>query len=92
MAKERKMKLIDVDALKKEINFLQIITEIDDSWSNGYVTGLLSIKDVVKTMPTIDAVEVVRCKDCKYWDDEDRCKLAWTMPDEYCSRGERKKP
>ena len=25
----------------------------------------------VEEMPTVDAVEVVRCRDCKYWGDED---------------------
>lgn len=25
----------------------------------------------IKRMPTIDAVPVMRCKDCKYWGDED---------------------
>ena len=53
-----------------------------------------------------DLVEVVRCKDCKYCDSyiaeitsdgnmeriEYRCKdfHASVMPDEYCSRGERR--
>ncbi len=53
-----------------------------------------------------DLVEVVRCKDCKYCDNyiaeitsdgnmeriEYRCKdfHASVMPDEYCSRGERR--
>ena len=25
----------------------------------------------VEEMPTVDAVEVLRCRDCKYWGDED---------------------
>ena len=25
----------------------------------------------LKKQPTVDAVEVVRCRDCKYWSDED---------------------
>ena len=25
----------------------------------------------LKKQPTVDAVEVVRCRDCKYWGDED---------------------
>ena len=25
---------------------------------------------MIKTDPTVDAVEVVRCRDCKYWGDE----------------------
>ena len=41
--------------------------------------------------PTVDAVEVVRCKDCKY---EKTCSILWESkePKEngYCSLGERK--
>lgn len=51
--------------------------------------------------PTVDAVEVVRCKDCKHyrqncWGGEDdmwcMCWSDWipTEPDDYCSNGERK--
>jgi hypothetical protein len=90
------MGLIDADALRKEIDFLQSITEIENSWNNGYVTGLLSIKDVVKTMPTIDAVEVVRCKDCSYSESDEfdwwYCHYhgnLWNKGDHFCSDGER---
>ena len=45
-----------------------------------------------------DSVEVVRCKDCKHWDNEDdaqRCSytnhgLHWAKPDDFCSYGERR--
>lgn len=43
-----------------------------------------------------DFVEVVRCKDCRYWkqvtEERHACYiLGWEMDyDEYCSRGERK--
>lgn len=43
-----------------------------------------------------DAVEVVRCKDCKWWDndgDAERCTHKyggmWAKSDAYCSYGER---
>ena len=32
--------------------------------------GRISANDV-RQAPAVDAVEVVRCKDCKYWGDED---------------------
>lgn len=47
------MRLIDADALKKQC----IET---DKW--GKVILILDIANA----PTIDAIEVVRCKDCKY--------------------------
>ena len=54
-------------------------------------------------MPTADVVEVVRCKDCKYYDDgeceyhsepkEQRMYERWTVDvneNDYCSYGERR--
>lgn len=50
-------------------------------------------------MPTIDAVEVVRCKDCEYYEREEcMCPYIWMSdcahlypnPDDYCSYGKRK--
>ena len=40
-----------------------------------------------------DMVEVVRCKDCRHFNDEDEyCPvLGFCEPDEYCSRSERRK-
>ena len=42
----------------------------------------------IKSMPTIDAVPVVRCKDCKYWDHGDCYRLELSRPDDFCSYGE----
>ena len=45
--------------------------------------------------PTVDALEVVRCKDCKFLHDKGYCTLVTGLTrikhDDYCSRGERKK-
>lgn len=51
---------------------------------------------VIQGMPTVDAVPVVRCKDCKYWrrDIDHTCKehslVSPMLADGFCSRGERK--
>ena len=49
--------------------------------------------EAVNDAPTIDAVEVVRCRDCKYWRDDHTChehSLVSPMgANEFCSRGER---
>lgn len=42
----------------------------------------------IKSMPTIDAVPVVRCKDCKYWDHGDCYRLELSRPDDFCNYGE----
>lgn len=53
----------------------------------------------IRNQPTIDAVEVVRCKDCKYWQDNnvgyphDECRWGngeTPDPDDFCSYGERR--
>ena len=56
--------------------------------------------DDIEAAPTIDAVEVVRCKDCKHWSDgvagcTDHvkcCKIGFYMVGEngYCVYGEKK--
>lgn len=42
----------------------------------------------IKSMPTIDTVPVVRCKDCKYWDHGDCYRLELSRPDDFCNYGE----
>lgn len=51
---------------------------------------------VVECAPTVDAVEVVRCKDCKKQSNlvcnylEGLCALQSVKPNDFCSYGERK--
>lgn len=54
---------------------------------------------ILREAPTVDAVEVVRCRDCKYWGSgkycESYCNRYGNMmtdinPDDFCSYGERK--
>ena len=46
-----------------------------------------------------DMVSVVRCKECRHWDNTDnaeRCSHEyggmWAKPDDFCSYGERREP
>jgi hypothetical protein len=61
--------------------------------------GFTEAGRVIRTMPTADVVEVVRCKDCKWWkrmngDKRLQCfhghGLIRTTENDYCSRGERR--
>ena len=73
----------------------------DDDYALGERNQYDLDRLAVETVPSADAVEVVRCKDCKYFDsgtDEDgklffKC-LGWfyggTSEDDFCSHGERK--
>lgn len=59
--------------------------------------SVASFKTFLKNRPSVDAVEVVRCKDCRHCltrDGKRVCALIGSYfgeqnPDEYCSRGER---
>ena len=51
----------------------------------------------INDAPTVDAVEVVRCKDCKHYKEFEGEMECWARPmmfprdpDDYCSMGERK--
>lgn len=65
--------------------------------------GIIAAQNALDDMPTIDAVEVVRCKDCKYsivetkWNGKEYCACNWNGADvhevderHYCSYGERR--
>ena len=81
------MRLIDADKLLEVLN-------------KKSVPFNANVNDAILTAPTVDAVEVVRCKDCKYskhlkqypkvntW----KCILTDVVyrADDYCSYGERK--
>ena len=80
------MRLIDADALIKE----------------AYVDGTYGYVDAkqIAEAPTIDAVPVVRCKDCKFgdWDSEPNDAMVcmrtkdgfWRSGNDFCYYGERR--
>ena len=55
------MRLIDADALLERLN--------DEPWENNVDRDEIALP-IVNAAPTIDAVPVVYCKDCKYADAE----------------------
>ena len=77
--------LISRKALKAEINANYIISD--------------TINQAIDNTPTIDAVPVVRCKDCEYGEQADEFSYicnngAWVhlfcRADDFCSRGVRR--
>ena len=46
--------------------------------------------DDIESAPTVDAVEVVRCKDCKHRHSDSWCEYVDDDDNFYCARGERK--
>ena len=60
--------------------------------------GWNDLLEILETAPTVDAVEVIRCRDCKHCDPENyHCDHPMgtaaplsRKPDDFCSYGERK--
>lgn len=78
------IRLIDADALSKRLQKLWNIHD-DTDFAN---------KDVwheLENAPAIDAVQVVRCKDCKYYKENTLvCSRYGLEDDDYCSWAERR--
>ena len=76
-----------IDAEK--IKYTKFVPENDPFDGAG---GLCALKSHIDAIPAADVVEVVRCKDCKYFSEFQHCGvLGFCEPNEYCSRGERRK-
>lgn len=92
-------RLIDANALIEEYIKLEYSDQSMGIVCNRYMSEIAR----VGRQPTVDAVEVVRCGDCKYWtwdgngymDDEPHCGNAYGIEgypteNDFCSRGERR--
>lgn len=87
------MRLIDADSL---IEDLELLAKHEDSFRQSVILGIVR---TIKTQKTIDSVEVVRCKDCKYGEVDDAdlptqylCNYYgadWNDENHFCSYGER---
>ena len=78
------MRLIDADTLIDFIDCGHLRNPGESCFSECDVVGMLEAR------PTIDAVEVVRCKECIHVRDNDCPLTGWARSDEdFCSYGER---
>ena len=86
-------KLIDADKA------MEIVRDQGIAHPNAYhLTNYATL--ILREAPTVDAVEVVRCKDCKYgdWDSEPNDAMVcmrtkdgfWRSGNGFCSFGEQK--
>ena len=99
------MSLIDMKALKERIKNW---SEMDayyhpySPYSKSSTIPIPELYDILTRMPTVDAVPVVRCKDCKYCsvnryaDGNVYCYVCietdcGVEADDFCSWGERRK-
>ena len=81
MANEKR--LIDADALM-EAAYDSDEKQGNDVWHTG------DIEYLVMAQPTVDAVEVVRCKDCKYHHYICLSGFLDRKDDDFCSYGKRR--
>lgn len=98
------MRLIDADALRKDlVETLRLCKQwMDDAKddetkvvSEANWFAFLEAKLRLDSAPTIDAVPVVRCKDCRHSQKDELWGMRWckgaTVKDEhFCADGERK--
>ena len=81
------MRLIDADRLSEAIY---------DNVSAPYEEAVWAKEDClaeIEAAQTVDAVPVVRCRECKHYDGKWMCKISGVpsrKPNDFCSYGERK--
>ena len=90
MANEKR--LIDANALLEKLSRMIEYCKTD-SKVNG-LTALFQVGDAIMDCHTVDAVEVVRCKDCIY-NEKSSCMFSQFVnphyrPDYFCADGERR--
>ena len=79
------MRLIDADALRKQLISRQIIDAFSDVARRHEIGCIVGMVD---KQPTIDAVPMVRCKCCNKYDCRKTQGLLDVTPDDFCSYGE----
>ncbi len=83
------MRLIDADALKARI--MEDVPGFLDGGSSITKAFILAMLELRSVTPTIDAVPVVRCKNCKhYMTIHCTCDGCCISDDWFCADGERR--
>lgn len=54
-----------------------------------FINGIESVLEYAENLPTVDAVPVVRCRDCRKFKTYG-CRMVASGYDDFCSYGERK--
>lgn len=88
---QTEQRLIDANELENH-RFPTQESLYDSGWNDA-------IDAIMENSPTVDAVEVVRCKACQHWQKRHETRgiclnhnaiVTFTTPDFYCACGERK--
>ena len=85
-----------IDAEKTELELWDHGVNMGGEYQGVWVR-FRDIEEVFKNAPTADVVEVVRCKDCKWWGAERFCENSYspcfqnccTLGNWFCAEGEK---
>ena len=97
------MRLIDADKLGFLLNqLIEANEKIKTDEASLLIFAYKLVREWVNNMKPVDAVPVVRCKDCKWAEDTgptglycnhpDGRNTIYALPEEFCDCGERKEP
>lgn len=99
------MRPIDADAYANHLEnaLKESVVEVEIKSIEGFLIAATLTGAIVsdlrdeKTTPTIGAVEVMRCEDCKYWGIHKRLNIPWCREmhmdmgaDDFCSKAKRR--
>ena len=94
------MRLVDADAYRARLQ--EVFDEVTkDKPGDAYAAGIGRAIYILMQEPSADVVDVVRCRDCEYWDRSRECKHSpgcywcgmygdYPSGESYCSEGVRK--
>lgn len=91
-----KKRLIYAEDALVGLQYISMFGDVNDNMIQG---AMRLARSKIENAPTVDAVEVVRCKDCKHWrentlwcDMNSRDRETWHnwYEDDFCSYGERR--
>lgn len=87
-------RLIDYDEIRRlfDAQYKETVQLIRDGKTHldNLAEGFTEADRIIQKIPTVDAVEVVRCKDCKHRYSDSWCEYVDDDDNFYCARGERK--
>ena len=84
--------------ISREKTLKAIRTSVSEVFNVASNAGRMyqKITDIVESVPAADVVPVVRCRECKHWEDWGACGHTDNGfdsppmgPDDFCSKGER---
>ena len=88
-----KLKTAAADLIENQQRHIEALMKANDSLKDAIARRDKQIEDMnhmLDKMPTIDAVPVVRCKDCKHRYSDSWCEYVDDDDNFYCAMGQRK--